>query len=256
MALAGAVLHIVDMRYISFLRPLVALVSPSFFQLFQHNGGAPGVATIVDLYPYDGLGIVILANTRITTKPVIRNIGRAIADRILGLPEFTHDVQNELAPAPQAPLEPAQPHRSSELVGTYTNAGYGNFTLCSPIFPTSRKCLDVIQDFRTVRGAAGQPIHSTDLFSAWPRWWCTHLRLSPISGNRYAVEPTTLYVEGYGVDRSPFEDIATEEISVEFMWEEGRVVGLGMSFPLENRSWRAQRGGSVRDVADVWFNKL
>ncbi|KAJ7485608.1 beta-lactamase/transpeptidase-like protein [Mycena latifolia] len=220
-------------------------------ELIQHNGRAPGVAAVVDLYPYDGFGIVILANTMTS---ITTNIARTVADHLLGLPELSHGVMKEASPEPQAPVDIPPPHMASEFVGTYTNPGYGNFTLCSPLFPTSRECLDVIHDFRTVRAAAGKPTYSTDLFSAWPRFWGSHLRLSPVSGYHYAAQLTTLYLDGYGVDHGPFEDAIMGLIAT-IMMEEGHIVGLGL-FIVENQSWRAKKGGSVRDIADVWFEKL
>jgi hypothetical protein len=37
--------------------------------------------------------------------------------------------------------------------------------------------------------------------------------------------------------------------------EDGVVVGLGF-FVAEQQSWRAKKGGSVREIADVWFDKI
>ncbi|KAF8147799.1 beta-lactamase/transpeptidase-like protein [Mycena galopus ATCC 62051] len=229
-------------------------------ELVQHNGGAPGVATIVDLYPSDGFGIVLLANT--AGPLVTRQIARAIADRMLGfeVPAFDHRTENELEPQlqlqPQTPSAPAiPPDMFAGFTGTYSNLGYGNFTLCSPLFPTSSECLAVIQDFRTVDSAAGKPTPSLDLYSAWPRFWGSHLRLSSVSGNDYIVKLSTLYVDGYGVDRTPFEDVSSETIAARFVIEDGVTVGLAF-FVAGEESWRIKKGGSIRDIADVWFDKL
>ncbi|KAF8128763.1 beta-lactamase/transpeptidase-like protein [Mycena galopus ATCC 62051] len=182
-------------------------------ELVQHNGGAPGVATIVDLYPSDGFGIVLLANT--AGPLVTRQISRAIADRMLGfdVPTVDHRGENELEPQlqPQIPSAPAiPPDMFAGFTGTYSNLGYGNFTLCSPLFPTSPECLAVIQDFRTVNSAAGKPTPSLDLYGAWPRFWGSHLRLSSVSGNDYIFKLSTLYVDGYGIDRTPLKMLHRE----------------------------------------------
>ncbi|KAJ6482062.1 beta-lactamase/transpeptidase-like protein [Mycena vitilis] len=223
-------------------------------ELVQHNGGAPGVATIVDLYPHDGFGLVLLANT--AGPSVMRTIANAVADRMLGLPKV--DVEAVVEPVPMAHMErPQAPSPNISFTGTYSNAGYGNFTLCSPLFPTSADCLEVIQDFRTVDSAAGKPTDSVGLYSAWPRFWGSHLHLSPVSddGLDYIAQVTTLYVEGYGADRTPFEDVASETYEAKFMLEGGNVVGLGLHVA-GKESWRAKKGGSVRDTADVWFERL
>jgi hypothetical protein len=65
---------------------------------------------------------------------------------------------------------------------------------------------------------------------------------------------TNLYVEGYGADHTPFEDIAQDGISARFAVEDGKVVGLGL-FVAWEKSWRAKKGGSLRDIADVWFDR-
>jgi hypothetical protein len=225
--------------------------TPSF-KLVQHQGDAPGVATVLFLFPYDGFGIVLLANTAAT---VHSTIALAVADRILGLPKISQQVSKKTATNPLAPFDPPLPIFSG-FTGTYSSPGYGNFTLCSPLFPTSRQCLDVVHDFRTVDSAAGNPTPSLNLFSAWPRFWGSHFRLSPVSGNDYAAQLTTLYVDGYGADSTPFEDVApSPPFKATFMVEDGVVAGLGF-FVAEQQSWRAKKGGSVRDIADVWFDKI
>ncbi|KAF8147802.1 beta-lactamase/transpeptidase-like protein [Mycena galopus ATCC 62051] len=228
-------------------------------ELVQHNGGAPGVATIVGLYPLDGFGIVLLANT--AGPLVTRQIARAIADRMLGfeVPALDHRAENELRPRlqlqiPSAPAIP--PDMLAGFTGTYSNLGYGNFTLCSPLFPTSSECLAVIQDFRIVDSAAGMPTPSLNLYSAWSRFWGSHLRFSPLTGNDYMVELLTLYVDGYGVDRTPFEDVSDQIITARFMVEDGSVAGLALFIVGQEESWRIKKGGSTRDIADVWFDKL
>ncbi|KAJ7691779.1 beta-lactamase/transpeptidase-like protein [Mycena rosella] len=232
----------------------------------RHAGGAPGVDSIVAFYPHDGLGIVALANT-MTTTSVVRDIADTVADRILGLPSISRPAANEAALDLEVPLDVPPPPMLSGFTGTYSNPGYGNFTLCSPLFPSSPQCLAVVQDFRTVDAAAGISSRPTDLFSAWPRFWGSHLRLSAVSGSQndytsavsqndytYTMVLTKLYVEGYGADRTPFEDPAGA-VTATFVEEKGQVVGLGL-FVANNVSWRAKKGGSVRDIADVWFNKL
>ncbi|KAJ7640499.1 beta-lactamase/transpeptidase-like protein [Mycena polygramma] len=208
-------------------------------ELVQHNGGAPGVATIVDLYPHDGFGLVLLANT--AGPSVMRTIANAVANRMLKLPKVAVEAVEEPVPVTQSEQLERPPSHNVSFTGTYSNAGYGNFTLCSPLFPTSADCLQVIQDFRTVDSAACKPTPSADLYSAWPRFWGSHLHLSP----------------GFGADRTPFEDVASETFEAKFMLdsEGGKVAGLGM-YVARRESWRVKKGGSVRDTADVWFEKL
>ncbi|KAF8207383.1 beta-lactamase/transpeptidase-like protein [Mycena galopus ATCC 62051] len=225
------------------------------FQVIFHNGGAPGVSSVCTVYPYDGFAVVVLANT---AGSGTLNVAFGLADHILGLPET--NASAAAAPAPlMSPAPAAAPLASrsnvlSALTGTYSNVGYGTFTLCSASQSTSTQCATVVEDFEKVDAAAGKLNNSSELYSAWSRFWGTHLRLTPTSGNDYIGEITTLYVDGYGADHTPFEDPVLD-FKISFMEEEGKVVGLGF-FVAENESWRAKRGGSIRDVADVWFDKL
>ncbi|KAK7028283.1 beta-lactamase domain-containing protein [Favolaschia claudopus] len=223
-------------------------------ELVSHNGGAPGVATIVDLYPNDGFGLIILANTAVHT--VTRRVASAVADRILGLPSVRSSEEAKVETPAQTEATPVEPPTNvlAGFTGTYSDPGYGNFTLCSPLFPTSAECLAVVRDFRFVDSAAGRATDTSDLYAAWPRFWGTHLRLEHVTGNKYAFKLSTLYPDGYGLNGMPFEDLSNAA-PAEFVVEDGAVVGLGVFVALKE-SWRMKEGGNVRDIADVWFKKL
>ncbi|KAJ6559846.1 beta-lactamase/transpeptidase-like protein, partial [Mycena capillaripes] len=219
-------------------------------ELIWHDGGAQGVSSFCTLFPEDGFAIVVLANTAGT---ITQNVAFAVADRIIG--------SSPNAPLPSAnvpstlkDLSPASKRSVlSGLEGTYSNVGYGNFTLCSSAQPTTSQCAGVVQDFQRVDAATGRPSNSAELYSACSRFWGTHLRLTPISGNDYIGEITTLYVDGYGADHTPFED-PVFDFKITFMEEGGKVAGLGFFVTL-GETWRERKGGSVHDIADAWFDK-
>ncbi|KAF7290005.1 hypothetical protein HMN09_01305200 [Mycena chlorophos] len=235
----------------------------------SHSGGAPGVGTRVEVYPDDGFGIVLLTNT--AAQEGSRAIPPMIVDRVLGLASIYEQ------PEPMSPIRLATTNadlalerRSLEhLVGTYTNPGYGNFTLCSPLFSKRKACKAVVEDFATVDGPDHLPMHLVSLYAEWGRVWGTHLRLTPMSlegasAEAYKVEVTTLYPRGYGKDSSPFEDPGDELVArLAFAddkdGEEGRVLGLGLFGVAQGESakLRARKGGStIREMADVWFEKV
>ncbi|KAJ7039816.1 beta-lactamase/transpeptidase-like protein [Mycena alexandri] len=223
-------------------------------EVVLHNGGAAGVSTFVALYPHDGFGIVLLANTH--DLPTI-DLSLGVGARVLGLPNPGFASEDEMTPKPQTAAHVSQIQTAPlpNFVGTYSNAGYGNLTLCSPLFPNSRHCLDVIQDFRTVDSAAGKPTSSVDLYSVWPRFWGSHFRLSQVAENEYTATLSYLYVDGYGADRTAFEDYPTT-MKVTFVVEESKVLGFGLFDVADQQSWRVKKGGSVEDTADVWFDRL
>ncbi|KAJ7151105.1 beta-lactamase/transpeptidase-like protein [Mycena filopes] len=233
-------------------------------EVVLHNGGAPGVSTFVALYPEDGFGIVLLTNTaRLPTLNLAVGVGDRVLHRLsnrdgagpMAVP--VPEQQHAPTPTPRHPHPPLPPHPG--FVGTYSNPGYGNLTLCGLVFPTSRHCLDVIRDFRTVDSATGRPTHPLlELYSLWPRFWSSHFRLTLGSDwNEFTASPTTLYVDGYGADRTPFEDAASATgWRVRFVVEDGDVLGFGLFGVAEGESWRAKKGGRVQDVADVWFDRI
>ncbi|KAJ7064936.1 beta-lactamase/transpeptidase-like protein [Mycena amicta] len=224
--------------------------------LITHNGGAPGVATRVEVYPQDGFSVVVLANT--ADQATTRTVGRTVADRVLGLPKYDHGFV-ETAAAPEKAFDPTW-SAENPLAGTYSDTGYGNFTLCTPLFSDDASCKDVLRDFLAVDGAAGKlPTYFFNLYAHWPRFWGTHLRLSPVQGtedHEYRVLLSSLYTAGYGDDETPFEDPSSEEYTARFVMEDGKVVGLGLFGVAQGDTWRLRKGGSVRETADVWFNKI
>lgn len=231
-------------------------VNPSFsypsFKLIWHDGAAQGISSFLTLFPQDGFALVVLANTEGT---ITQNVAFAVADRIIGPgPNSPLASANEASSSPAGASPAFSASLLSGLEGTYSNVGYGNFTLCSSAQPTTAQCAGVVRDFETVDAAAGKPSNPAELYSAWPRFWGTHLRLTPVSGNDYIGEITTLYVDGYGADHTPFED-PVGDFKVTSMEEGGMVVGLGFFVAL-SETWREKMGGSVRDIADAWFDKI
>nr|GAT48083.1 predicted protein [Mycena chlorophos] len=228
--------------------------------LITHNGGAPGVATRIEFYPDHGFGVVTLTNTAV--QPGSRMITRTVVDRVLGLPEYDHREPQPVRVQGKVDLL-RQPFE--DMAGTYANAGYGNFTLCSPIFSSSKACKAVVKDFLTVDTALHGPDHLptlfVSLFAAWDRFWGTHLRLTPSKGeerDEYDLALTTLYTKGYGKNESPFEDPSSEHLTARFVVnEDGKVKGLGLfGAAVQGQTWRQKKGGSVEETADVWFHKI
>jgi hypothetical protein len=202
------------------------------------------------LFPQDGFAVVVLANTAGT---ITENVAFAVADRIIG------SGPNSLLPSANistlmGPSSTSSGSILSGLEGTYSNIGYGNFTLCSSVKPTTSQCAGVVQDFEMVDAAAGKPSSPAELYSAWSRFWGTHLRLIPISDNDYVGEITTLYIDGYGADHTPFEDPVVG-FKITFMEEGGKFTGLAF-FAALGETWRERKGGSIREIADAWFDKV
>ncbi|KAJ7201961.1 beta-lactamase/transpeptidase-like protein [Mycena rebaudengoi] len=166
-------------------------------EVVKHNGGAPGVAAWVAFYPHDNFGLVILDNSKVSTTSEIEH---AVADRILGLstepltPESTlQSSPSEVSPNGALRSSSSPPLDLFEYTGTYMNPGYGNITICARE-STSSVCRTVVNDFETVDRGTGH------------RLGASHIRFTHVSENSFALATINLYINGYGADKTPFEN--------------------------------------------------
>lgn len=139
----------------------------------------------------------------------------------------------------------------SDYAGRYSSAGYGPLVLCAGA-DTSASCRQVLADFESIDGHVAD---SSSLFAIFPSILSTHVRLTPLQGNQFTLTFTNLFPAGYGKNTTPFE--APEgDIVAEFAKQGNRVVGLGFLSIDGEVSDRQKDGGSVEEIADVWFAKI
>ena len=86
--------------------------------------------------------------------------------------------------------------------------------------------------------------------------WTSHVRMRHQQGVTFDFYPATLYPNGYGKDTTPFVWDVGAEGSVEFVVEDGEVVGFGVNGFVEQLTERARTYESVRDRAEVWFDRV
>lgn len=251
-------------------------------QVLQHSGAIPGYSTQIALLPRDGLGIVVLCNASQKEKQAMAIVYRVI-ESILGLPRTA---SSRFTAAPQLPKshvrsEPiasnnSHPPHSEKIskenmarenislekyVGTYTNPGYPNITICSPTHATSlheldKVCRDTLKEFSSFDDPSTVGL---TLYLSIPGLWVRHARLRPAGRNRFNVASTYLFPEGYGRDKTPFE--LSEMIGfmgdVEFAVDDGgNVVGFGLdNSDVTVVPGRSRGDGDIKETAGVWLNK-
>jgi hypothetical protein len=229
--------------------------------IVYHTGSVPGFSTLASFLPNDDVGVVVFANGGDKAKPVM-NIFNRIVDAALNL-RSKPSPPIEPNASEKKPVTPAHENVTGlelaieEFSGTYVNAGYGPITFCSPSV-NSPYCQNVISDFAAVdAGKSGAP-QSVQLLAAWPRIWASHIRGVHQSGNTFNVQYTSLYPEGYGRDTTPFEtaEIGTSEATAEFVVEDGKVVGFGLVGLVGQLTERERTHTTVKDRAEVWFDKV
>ncbi|KAF9233583.1 beta-lactamase/transpeptidase-like protein [Melanogaster broomeanus] len=224
-----------------------------------HSGSVPGLSTLVSFLPSDEIGVTVFSNGDSQAKPVIKILNR-ILDEALHLDSSSTLSSADDSSSPKATVKPSawSPTISlNDLTGTYTNAGYGTFTLCAPSSASSY-CAMVHSDFTAVDNAQGNSGPSLELLAKWPRIASSHIRMRYQQGLMFNIDFTTLFPDGYGKDVTPFEtgDIERSEVTAEFVIEDAQVVGFGLS-GMEGWLWeRARISHSVQDRAEVWFDRV
>lgn len=226
-----------------------------------HSGSIPGLSTLVSFLPDDDVGVVVFANGGDRATPVM-NISNRIIDAAL-----------HLRSKPSLPIKPIIPEKKAvtsphedvvglqlalnEFSGTYYNPGYGAIAFCS-FSSSSSYCRDVISDFAAVDAAQSSAPNSPQLLAAWPRVWGSHIRAVHQSGNTFLVQYTSLFPGGYGRDSTAFEtaEIGTSQATAEFVVEDGKVVGFGLVGLVGQVTERERTHTTVKDRAEVWFDKM
>ncbi|KAF8132830.1 beta-lactamase/transpeptidase-like protein [Boletus edulis] len=229
-----------------------------------HSGAVPGLSTLVSFLPSDEIGVTLFANGEDKAEPLMLVFER-ILDSALGLTSSLSHASSPTRNATQT--EPDAQNATLALsldafAGTYSNPGYGAFTLCSPSSP-STYCTRVQSDFSIVDNAQGTGASvsdSKDLLAAWPRVCISHVRMRHQHDLVFDVYLTSLYPNGYGKDTTPFASneggVGTADGVAEFVVEEGRVVGIGLSGFVGQVTERARTYEGVRDRAEVWFDRV
>ena len=148
-------------------------------------------------------------------------------------------------------------------MGMYSHPGYGKFRLCSSEgHPTDEYCQDVNKSFEIInssrtRDTFDDQVKTPQLLALWPRTDSTHLRLTHYRSNVFRAYTPTIFPNGFGTDKSPFQVNGTlnGEICAGFVVEGDSVTALAMLYCQSamspdswNRDWNK--------TALAWFNKL
>ncbi|KAG2063760.1 beta-lactamase transpeptidase-like protein [Suillus decipiens] len=228
--------------------------------MVYHPGSLPGFTTVASFLPNDDVGFVLFANGN--KEIPMTNIFKRIIDATLNLRSEPLPPLFVIKPdtSEKEPIMPADEDvvglelALEEFSGTYTSAGYGSITFCTP-FGSSSYCKDVISDLAAVDGGKSSVPQSIQLLAAWPRLWSSHIRGVHRSANTFAVQYISLFPEGCGRDRTPFET-TTLESTAEFVVEDGKVVGFGLFGMVGQLTERERTHTTVKDRAEVWFDKV
>ncbi|PSR72066.1 hypothetical protein PHLCEN_2v12047 [Hermanssonia centrifuga] len=176
--------------------------------------------------------------------PTSQNWASSLSPMYHSMP--VHEDSTQSYPEPELPLEAYE--------GTYSDPGYGAFTLCSPM-STSNYCWGVLTTFATVLTHNDTP----GLYAAWPRVWTSHLQIIPVEGNKFDLQAFTIFPEGYGKDKAPF--VARIDggyrYSGEFIVKGGKVQGLAFPDGLDAESLpNADRDRPLEETAIVYFERV
>ena len=220
------------------------------------------------LLPSDKLGIVALANGDGKYEKLPAMIYRIIEDYFklprkeserLSFPGAISKNSSNTARLAISSVEHKSPSTLSltSFAGSYYDPGYGTLTLCSPTPTPSPECTGVLNAFSSFYDVYNSA--TPELYSAISSVWISHLRFVHTEGNKFDLDGTFLFPNGYGKDRTPFqtlEDGDPPAAKVEFLVEGERVKGLAMNGLAGQTTERQRTGGSLEETAEVWLNKL
>ena len=150
--------------------------------------------------------------------------------------------------------------------GTYSNPGYGEFTLCTAQ-STSTACVAILSNFSAV-----SPLDPLILYGSWSpaRIWGSHIRLRPVPSHEdtgcaqedvshFDMELETVFPRGYGRDTSPFiyREPLSPFVRVQCVSRTGHTAGCGLMNAGEyDETWKGRSETTVRGRADAWFDKM
>ncbi|KAI0742466.1 beta-lactamase/transpeptidase-like protein [Daedaleopsis nitida] len=219
--------------------------------LVAHGGGVPGFSLYTTFSPNNNIGVFIASNADekgLYNVAILKNI----LDTVLGPQKIVADTQSV-----QKPADPQPPSLGlRDYVGTYTAPGYNDISICA-VTSGSEYCSAVLIDFSPFEPPSAA---NSSLYSAFDSLWATHVRLSHVSGDVFNVTFTALFPHGYGRDTSAFEtyETGTSEGWAKFFVADGRVEGFGLVLDDDAYAARVRRasvGATVRETADVWFER-
>ncbi|SNZ00356.1 serine hydrolase [Flagellimonas pacifica] len=98
----------------------------------RHGGNTNGFSTLMDLYPFENIGIVVLTNQKSSLLPYA--ISDYISRKLMELPDFefpvvVHDMYKAKTKAETLNKEKMPSHSIEEFVGTYQANGFGTIKI-------------------------------------------------------------------------------------------------------------------------------
>ncbi|KAH9925641.1 beta-lactamase/transpeptidase-like protein [Epithele typhae] len=225
-----------------------------------HSGGLPGFYSEAWFFPEDHIGVFTSENS---DGPASYALALRVAEAYLNL---------ELTPAPDVPSPNQESSDSSptpptdfevdvlhSYTGTYTNPGYGKFTLCTTTASDIQGCATILD---TYASTADGPLDAAVLYGEFmpARIWATQFRMRPTAAAEFVLEAEQIFPRGYGRNETPFSlAMSPSGTPVRCVRKGSAVVGCGlMDIGLAGEgdmTWKRREGG-VEDIADAWFVKL
>lgn len=242
-------------------------------QIIAHTGAIPGFQAIVTLLPSDGVGVVSLINagssdplfgvtfgilqelvaksSTVASSPAQGALKSAMQARsILSGESQELAARTEKRSVTSSPSLPLEAYR-----GTYSNPGYGNFTLCTPT-ETSNYCNTTLSTFAKIFPDT-PPSSQAALYGTWPRVWSSHIQVLSTGNDTFLASFLNLYPNGFGKNTSAFYDgITRGDILAQFDVEGGTVKGLAVFEDQESVDLPGSPPfGNLKEIAGVYYTR-
>ena len=240
--------------------------------MVNHDGGIPGFASQAWFLPADNIAIFNAMNVQ---SPASYNVALRVTEDSLGVPR-TDPFNSLFADSPPTNSTPCDVNITIDATlfeATYTNPGYGNFSLCSA-HSNASACAPVLAALAAV--SPNGTLDSTSLYGTWARdrVWAKEMLVQraqgvpcstsiPAEGEeiiQFSLTAVTAYPQGFGDNQTPFlyAEVAPPDLPVECVVRANgtEVVGCGLMNIGELDDVWMSRTGSVKERADAWFDKV
>ncbi|KAF7297526.1 Beta-lactamase class penicillin binding protein [Mycena indigotica] len=234
-------------------------------EYIEHGGTTFGHHSQITRVPSQNFGVAVLTNDDSLGGYLVSAIRWRLLDELLGLEPINWTARFHAAMTKAFHSTPKAIPRSSnatlptipfpDLAGMYTDLGYGTMELCfSPESSTS--CNELLQEWPTILpGTLNSSIPT--LVARWPIvFGLSHIKLEHFSGNVFNL--TILGSRKIDDPDKPFfpKVIADVSMQAEFALD-GPKLGVGLCGVWgPGDDIEAPEGSSVKDKAEVWFEKL
>ncbi|KAJ7639711.1 beta-lactamase/transpeptidase-like protein [Mycena polygramma] len=238
------------------------------FGFIEHGGSVLGFKSQVTRIPDQNFGVAVLSNDEAFGTQIVEAIKFRIMDEVLNLEPIDWSARMKALtiagfksrPTPTArPKHPRVPPFSA-IAGNYRDPGYGTLELCL-VYPESHRsssepCLQLVEETPT-RLPDTLDHHIPTFLAKWKGFGVTHVAFTHFDRNLFNVTGLFSIPTGNSSEKPYWVQSETHPGFVAEFSSSFFHAGIGIrGFWGAGEGVESPQGHSVRDRAEVWFEKI